>query len=133
MESNPTGHRPSARTRVLLWGPVVAYCGLIFGLSSVSNVPALPGHMSDKLAHAILYTGLGSLVARALAGGLGRRVTPSAAALTVAFAAAYGLSDECHQLFVPLRSFELLDLASDAAGGAIGAALAWLCGILRRS
>ncbi len=95
-----------ASERLGLWGPVLLYCALIFALSSISSVPALPGHMNDKTAHALLYSGLGFLVARALSGGAGRPVNASVPVIVLAFAALYGLSDEFHQLFVPRRSFD---------------------------
>lgn len=112
---------------------MLLYCGLVFALSSVSSVPLPPGAIGDKTAHAALYAGLGLLVARALAGGFGRRVTARTAALAVAFCAVYGLSDEIHQLFVPRRQFDLEDLAADVAGGGLGVALLWVWGAIRRS
>ena len=45
-----------------------AYMAFIFGLSSISHTPSLP-HGSDKGLHALLYSGLGALFARARAGG----------------------------------------------------------------
>ncbi|MBP8105542.1 MAG: VanZ family protein, partial [Nitrospira sp.] len=33
----------------------------------------------------------------------------------------YGLSDEIHQLFVPLRQGDPLDLVADSVGAALGA------------
>lgn len=116
-----------------LWGPVAVYCGLIFALSSVSSVPALPVGMSDKLAHALLYSGLGLLVARASTGGAPARFSFSLLSAVIAFAAAYGLSDEVHQLFVPSRQFDMNDLAADVLGSALGAGAWWLWGILRRT
>jgi VanZ family protein len=128
-----TPSRTPASERLALWGPVVLYCALIFALSSVSTVPPLPAGMSDKTAHAILYSGLGLLVARALAGGLGRPVPLRVVVLVLVFAALYGLSDEFHQRFVPHREFDLKDMAADVVGGGLGAGLLWLWGILRRS
>ncbi len=116
----------------MLWGPVLLYCALIFALSSISSVPALPGHMSDKAAHALLYSGLGFLVARAVSGGAGRPVNPSVVGAVLAFSALYGLSDEFHQLFVPRRSFDLRDLAADVVGAGVGSAAWWLWGTIRR-
>jgi VanZ family protein len=122
-----------ASSRLSLWGPVGAYCALIFALSSVSNVPALPIRVGDKVAHVVLYAGFGFLVTRALAGGSGRQVTARAALAALAFCAVYGLSDEIHQLFVPRRMFDLTDLAADVAGGGLGSAAWWMWSTLRRS
>ena len=49
------------------------------------------------------------------AGILGFRVTLEAGC------ALYGLSDEIHQLFVPLRQGDPLDLVADSVGAALGA------------
>ena len=117
---------------MFLWGPVLAYALLIFALSSASDLPDLPERLSDKLAHVLLYSGLGFLLARALAGGRGRPVPGWAPPLVVLLAMLYGLSDEVHQLFVPRRRFDLLDLLADAVGAGLGAAAVWLWGILSR-
>ncbi len=131
--ATPPSSPPDRRSSwVRLWAPVVLYCALIFGLSSISSVPSLPGGMSDKLAHILLYSGLGFLVARALAGGV-RPLSARGLIVVLGFAAAYGLSDETHQLFVPNRQFEVRDMAADVVGAGIGAGALWLWGILRRT
>jgi VanZ family protein len=129
----PTSTRPRHIHPLLwLWGPVFAYCALIFALSSISGLPDLPAHMSDKVAHVLLYSGLGFLVARALSGGIGRPVSGGVVLAVLVAAAVYGLSDEVHQLFVPNRQFDLKDMCADAVGGVTGAGVPWLWGILRR-
>lgn len=122
-----------ARPVAWLWGPVIAYCALIFVLSSIPGLPDLPAHMSDKVAHMLLYSGLGFLVARARSRGIGRPVSGATLLVVLAFTALYGLSDETHQLFVPNRQFDLKDMAADVVGGAVGAVALWGWGILRRS
>jgi VanZ family protein len=47
------------------------------------------------------------------------------------FCLVYGLSDEIHQTFIPLRQFELLDLLADALGSACAIAASEI--IIRRS
>jgi VanZ family protein len=123
----------AASSRLSLWGPVGFYCALIFALSSISAIPALPMHVGDKPAHGALYAGLGFLVTRALAGVAGRPVKARAVLGAMVFSALYGLSDEIHQLFVPRRMFDLRDLAADVAGGGFGSAAWWLWSTLRRS
>ncbi|HSK11514.1 MAG TPA: VanZ family protein [Vicinamibacterales bacterium] len=132
MTGSRSSHPGSRPHWVFLWGPVLAYALLIFALSSASDLPDLPERLSDKLAHVLLYSGLGFLLARALAGGLGRPVPGWAPPLVVLLAMLYGLSDEVHQLFVPRRRFDLLDLLADAVGAGLGAAAVWLWGILSR-
>jgi hypothetical protein len=117
--------------RQMLWTPVLLYMAMLFGLSSWSAPPSLPGG-SDKAAHWLLYSGLSVLVVRALARGEWRAVTAWRAIVAVAICAAYGLSDECHQAFVPGRDAELLDLAADTFGASAAAATLWLWGTMKR-
>ena len=120
--------RPALQTRRWLWGPVVLQMLLIFIASSIPNLGALPGGMSDKSGHAIGYGILGAVILRALAGGKVAGVTWSRAALALLFAVLYGVSDEFHQSFVPGRSPDPLDVLADGIGGALGIAL---CGAAR--
>lgn len=96
------------------------YAGFLFYLSSLSqpSVPEFP--LSDKIYHLGLYAGLGFLLARATRGSstawTGKKL------LMAAFlgASLYGTTDEIHQIFVPQRSWEMLDLMMDGAGGFLG-------------
>ena len=103
---------------------------LIFGLSSISRTPAFVGGV-DKYLHAMLYGGLGALLVRALAGGWHRRVTLGIVAATVLIAAAYGVSDEFHQSFVPYRSVEAMDVVADTVGASIAAVALYAWDIIR--
>jgi VanZ family protein len=89
------------------WGPVCMYAGLIFFGSSVSHPPesvsSLVEKISDKILHLCEYGVLGALAYRACRHGAGARVARHAVIVAVAGCALYGLSDEIHQLFVPLR------------------------------
>lgn len=104
---------------------------LIFAFSSVSDPPDLP-RGSDKNLHALLYAGLGGLVARALAGGWRRRLTLGMALMATLISGAYGVSDEIHQHFVPPREADVLDVVADTLGAAAAAlgVCAW-SGIIR--
>jgi VanZ family protein len=99
---------------------VIAYMAFIFGLSSISNTPAFVSGI-DKYLHATLYAGLGAVVAHALTGGFRRRLTLGIVAATIAIGAAYGISDEFHQSFVPMRSVEAMDVVADTVGASIAA------------
>ena len=93
----------------------------IFWLSSISRPPDLPGGVSDKGAHGLLYFGLGVLLVRARAGGWRRPVTLGIAAAAIVVATLYGISDEIHQYFVPLRQMEVRDILADAIGASLAA------------
>jgi VanZ family protein len=118
------GSAPVTKLGWRLWVPVALYMALIFGLSSTADLPQPPGVLSlvpDKGLHVLLYGGLSALIVRALAGGWLRPIRRRAAALAVILSTIYGVSDEVHQLFVPPRQMEALDLAADFAGAAIAA------------
>jgi VanZ family protein len=120
------------RRKILLWGPVVLYMGIIFFVSHQPEV-TIPGELSDKQWHSLAYTLLGVLMVRALAGGLGARVSARAVLLGILFTTLYGASDEYHQTFVVGRSAEMYDWYADAIGAAIGAFACWLWGIISPS
>lgn len=111
---------------------IAGYCALIFALSAQPDPPKpelgfeIPG--LDKLAHAVLFGGLAGLVSVGLRRSNTRLRPEVQFYAPIAFAVLYGLTDEIHQLFVPDRSFELLDLTADAAG-ALGMQLV-LCGMV---
>lgn len=114
------------------WLAVVGYMTAIFFASSQSALPTLPGNPSDKLEHFGAYAVLGALLIWAQAAGRWQRVTPQTVLIAILVSSAYGYSDECHQLFVPNRSFDLWDWAADTAGAALAAAVAWAWSILLR-
>ena len=117
--------------RLALWLPAAICASGIFFMSSLSN-PALPPDVSDKTGHGLAYFGLGLLVLRGLAGGAWTGVTARTSLKAVALTAAYGASDELHQLFVPGRTADIYDLRADVTGAAVGVALVWLLAIFRR-
>lgn len=86
---------------------------------------------SDKNLHALLYSGLGFLLARALAGGLDRRVDFGTAIFATILAAVYGVSDELHQYFVPPRQVEFLDVMADTIGAMVATFALYAWGIIR--
>jgi len=119
-------------SRLGLWAPVVAYMAAIFALSSTSHLPSAPGGLSDKEVHGLVYAGLVAVLARALAGGAWTRLTPRVVVVAWLVAVLYGASDEWHQRFVSERTSDLLDVAADASGAALGAVVLWACGIIAR-
>ena len=115
-----------------LWAPVVLHMGIIFFLSHQPDV-TIPAGLSDKGWHSLGYTLLAVLIARALAGGLGRPITARTAILAVVMTTLYGASDEVHQMFIAGRSAEMYDLFADAMGGVTGTFACWLWGIISPS
>jgi VanZ family protein len=105
-----------------LWAPVLAWMAAIFYASAQTETGAL-GRVPDWLTHGASYLVLGAFLARALAGGFDRRLSPAAAFLTVGIGTAYGATDEWHQSFTPGRDPSLGDVAKDFAGCALAASV----------
>jgi hypothetical protein len=112
----------SWRRWIWVWGPAALQMAVIFGFSATPDIGRLPGGVSDLTAHFAGYGLLGGLVVRAIAGGRWAGVTPAAAAGAWLFSAAYGVSDEFHQSFVPGRTPSGIDWVADAAGAAVAIA-----------
>ena len=103
---------------------MVAWAGLIFGLSSISAFGTDLGALDivlSKGAHLTEYAVLGLLIVWA------SRRESVAFALGIAYAA----SDELHQHFVPGRHGSVLDVVIDTVGIAIGVYLARRAGLSR--
>src|SRR5437870_13658825 len=99
--------------RFALWGPVVLWAAVIFGLSSIPSLSSGLGTWDEvlrKAAHVTEYAVLGALLLRAL----GRELP----ALVVGIA--YAATDEVHQHFVRGRNPSPFDVAFDACGVALG-------------
>ena len=112
--------------RLALWGPVALWAGLLFSLSSRSDLgPA--GRIPDWLTHGTAYLIFAILVARARVGGLLRPLAGPTALAVVLAVTLYGVSDEWHQSFVPGRDSSAGDVAKDAGGAIVGVLLfRWL-------
>ena len=108
------------------WGPVVAYAGLIFYLSSLSRpdeqLPSfLMKDVSDKILHAVEYGILAALCFRAFRRAAGVGLSSYAVFLSIITASFYGFTDEVHQSFVPLREASLFDWMADTVGAILAA------------
>ena len=104
---------------------------MLFGFSSMSTLPSPPGDLSAYDVHVAAYAGLGALSARATGKGL-RDVSWRAVLAAVVLSSLYGVSDEYHQLFVPGRSFDILDMVADIIGSIVGASAVGAWSIIRR-
>lgn len=110
---------PTSRSARAL--PPTAWAAFIFILSSLpgSAYPEVRFPHADKFVHAFLYLPLGFWLVRAL-GNAPLATDTRSALIAFAIGAAYGMSDEIHQLFVPQRSFSLLDWTTDCLAVAAG-------------
>ena len=98
--------------RLSAWGPVVAWCGLIFWFSSLPDLktPRSYDYPLRKAAHLFEYGVLALLLRRA---GLSR-------AASFVLSVLYAVTDEWHQSFVPGRHGAVSDVLVDAAGALTG-------------
>lgn len=108
------------------WSPVVVYAAVIFYFSSLSHpeetLPkVLLDKLSDKALHLIEYAVFGVLAYRAFRWAAGPAAARRAVLFTIVVASLYGMTDEIHQAFVPLRESSWLDWVADTLGGMIGA------------
>ena len=105
------------------WVPVLAWMAVIFGLSATPG-SRLPSHFPSALGHFVAYAVLGGLLVLAL----GKRAPYGrSVAIAVILASLYGVTDEFHQAFVPLRTPDVADWGMDTLGAFVGAWFtAWL-------
>lgn len=113
------------------WAPVLGYAAAIFYLSSLpkphEQLPEFVRDLSDKLLHFVEYGILGALLYRAFRLASGPRITASAVVLAIVAGSVYGMTDEVHQAFVPMRTASLFDWIADTLGTVIGArGLSWI-------
>ena len=112
------------------WVPVALYAGVIFYLSAQSHPEdQLPSFLlkdvSDKVLHAVEYGILSLLCYRAFRWAAGPAVARQAVVLAIVAASVYGITDEVHQFFVPLRESSWQDWLADTVGATIGAISWW--------
>jgi VanZ family protein len=107
--------------------PMIIVMGIIFFLShqhgDTIDLPGIPG--IDKVGHFLIY---GTLAATVIIAH--RQSTRNGSSLkvslnTIVVCLLYGLSDECHQSFVPGRYVSVGDIVADVTGAALACAL-WL-------
>lgn len=114
--------------RAVYWLPAVAWIGVIFYFSGLSD--PMPGvedplwkETLGRFAHAGEYAGLtfwflfGWTNGKVLSSSKDSRYWMWSPILAVLF----GIMDELHQIFVPGRSFQILDLLIDSGGAGLGA------------
>ncbi|HJR75593.1 MAG TPA: VanZ family protein [Nitrospiraceae bacterium] len=125
MESvQAASHPVYSRLRVVAyWGPVCLYAAFIFYLSSQSffpdTLPSFVEKLGDKVHHMVAYGVFGLLWYRAFRFCGGRWAAARAVLLAVLASTLYGVTDELHQSFVPLREPDPWDVAADAIGAAV--------------
>lgn len=111
--------------RILLithWLPPFCWALLIFDLSSHSFADfTLPFNFNnlDKLIHASIYGVLCFLFYRAFLQMQTSWWRENAVTLSFLFSILYGISDEIHQMFVPMRTPDVMDILADGMGAGL--------------
>ncbi len=106
------------------WYYALLASAIVFYESSLPiRVPGNIPHL-DKVAHVLLYFGLGMAYFNVATRG-GTRTGTRACWVAFLLAVAYGASDEWHQAYVPGRSADWADWVADTAGAALAVGLGW--------
>jgi hypothetical protein len=104
---------------VVEWLPAVLWAVVIFRLSSTPGSD-IPSWFPAPLGHFLEYALLGACLVIPFQ----RRPRWVALIVAVVIASAYGVSDEWHQSFVPLRTPDVADWAVDTVAAVVGASFA---------
>jgi len=96
---------------------------LIVALLPSDVVPTIDGAHADKVQHLIVWLVLAIVLWPAVRRGFPGRSRGARAAITFVILVAYGALVELLQGLVPHRQMDLLDLAADAVGAALGCVL----------
>jgi VanZ family protein len=106
--------------RSLKWLFVVVWACVIFSFSAIPGTRLAPGFSVE--GHVGEYIVFGALLTWALAD---EDLGPSSIVLAILIASLYGVTDEFHQHFVPMRTPDVADWALDTVGACVGAFVAW--------
>ncbi|MHB9154247.1 MAG: VanZ family protein [Endomicrobiales bacterium] len=114
------------KKHISLWLPPIAWCSVIYYLSSLPNLATSLGFWDlvlRKTAHMVEYGVLLLLVLRAFAGSFPRTPAPAIHFWAIVVSILYAASDEFHQSFVPTRGPSPADVGIDIAGVFLGLAV----------
>lgn len=101
--------------------PMLMVMGTIFYLSDQPDLPVV-GFIfpfADKLAHISIYAILAATILFGFPASYRAKHPVSVCCITLAVCAAYGISDEFHQSFVPGRMVSGADLLADVIGSCV--------------
>jgi VanZ family protein len=104
--------------------PALLITGMIWFLSSQSVLPAPKGILGfDKVQHLLAYAVFAGAIGLWVSLKQWKRNPFKSMVWVVIIAAAYGISDEVHQSFVPGRDCNVWDWFADTIGAILGAGL----------
>lgn len=112
----------------LTWILVILWAGLIFYLSSRPGLAVGKGFVdfaTRKPAHIVVYSMLFILLVNALKSSYSTHSKKNILIVSFLLTILYGVSDEIHQSFVPLREGKISDIIFDTAGAGFAFYLLW--------
>lgn len=134
MSNAPPSPRPRGRA-LAYWLPPLAWLLVMLYFSSVpdpyARVHAQGTTLTDIVAHFVGFLVLAALVLRWWCFRT-RETTRRRILQAVALCLLYSIFDELHQIPIPGRSFDWIDLVTDAVGVAVGVGAVLLFGARRR-
>jgi VanZ like family len=120
MANSLTPRTISLKRLIIYWLPLFFYLGLIFYLSSLSfHLPFRPFRHFDKILHMIEYAILSLLFYRAIQDSIEEPLMRYVSFIAIGSCIFYGILDEYHQAFVPLRISDPYDVLADAIGATL--------------
>ncbi len=96
----------------------------IFFVSSQSSPPSAGG-VPDYVLHGVEYLGLFVVTFRAVSRGFPAPLSRARVWVALLIAVGYGVCDEIHQIFVPMRTADVRDVGYDLAGALLGLLVCW--------
>jgi VanZ family protein len=111
------------RGKLKIFAPAIIWAVIILAISSIPylSTPSMEFKIEDKIAHFGEYLVLGVLLAH---GFSRQRWGPGKVFLASAgIAGLFGILDEIHQLIIPGRQMDALDILADVAGSCCAAGI----------
>lgn len=114
-------HTPERPKWLWIWSPTVVWMLAIFIGTSIPGASSSREGGKDKIQHFLVYGILAVLMYRSWRlSQTSHRPRLGLAAITMLTTGGWALLDELHQIPIPGRTCNILDLAADAAGLVVG-------------
>ena len=105
---------------LIYWVPVIIYALFIFYLSSISfTLKRKPFPNYDKVLHFVIFGILCVLLSRALKVTVRDGLKTYVPVLAILLTIVYGIFDEYHQIYTPMRRADIEDVFADGLGAVI--------------
>jgi len=117
----PLTGKSQLRNFLVCWLPLILYCLAIYIQSGRSSPKSIPDvRFLDKILHFCAYGVLGILFFRAYNTLALKSDKNLLIVISIASTILYGISDEIHQYFVPVRQADIMDVIANSIGSICG-------------